>query len=351
MASHGSAEFFFACSVWVTSEQDWADHCLGHLDQPEAIPTQCNPFKYGGHLASPGYCPWCLGDVSLSATVRAQQFPDRLKWQSHIDDHIAKLEGEKPPICLHPRTQCTEVFFSMQDLKFHLQDVHCIEFSKGCKRPSLESEADPESRKVRISGDVQRRGSDLWTAAHVKPEYKFVDEAAKISVREASRRSTASSTSSKGSTPSLDWSLGSTGSGSETPPSLACSANLEIIDPRLFAETSRPLMRSSTDGTSESVDLTGMDKGTIPSQDQEGFPKAKRTTHSNVFKEMTTSIVSDHLGNSPEERDAHSKDCSLAVKVVHPRLDEASLNSWSSSYVQGMHLEGMFISYIEQLAG
>lgn len=70
-----------------------------------------------------------------------------------------------------------------------------------------------------------------------------------------------------------------------------------------------------------------------------------------MFKEITTSIVSNHLGNPPEERDAHNKDCNLTVKVVHPRLDEASLNSGSSSYVQGMHLEGMFISCIEQLTG
>lgn len=280
MASHGFAEFCFACSVWVTREQDWAVHCQGHLDQPEEIPTQCNPFKYGGYLASPGYCPWCLGDSSLSATVRAQQFPDRLKWQSHIDDHIAKLDERKTPICPHPRTQCTEAFSSMQDLKFHLQDVHCIELRRGCKRPSPESEGDPGSRKVRISGDVQPRGSDLRTAADIKPEYKFVDEAAKMSVREVPRRLTGSLTSSRGSTPSLDWNPESARSGSETPPSLAYSAHLDMIDPRLLVETSRPPLRSSTDGITESVDLTGMDEDTTPSQDQEGFPEGKRTTHS-----------------------------------------------------------------------
>ena len=142
----------------------------------------------------------------------------------------------------------------MQHLKFHLQDVHCIELRKGCKRPSPENEADPRSRKIRISADV-------------KPEYKFVDEAAKILVGEASRQSTASSTRSKRSTPSLDWSPESAGSGSETPPSLACSAHLEKIDPRLLVETSRPPIGSSTDGTTEFVDLTGIDEEMTPSQD------------------------------------------------------------------------------------
>lgn len=159
VASHGFAELCFACSIWITSEKNWADHCQGHLDQPEEIPTQCNPFKYGGHLASPGYCPWCPGDASLSATIQTQQFPDRLKWQSHIDDYVAKLDERKTPMCPHPRTQCTEAFSSMQDLKFDLQDVHCIELRKGCKRPSPENKADPRSRKVRISTDVKAHHS------------------------------------------------------------------------------------------------------------------------------------------------------------------------------------------------
>lgn len=64
---------------------------------------------------------------------------------------------------------------------------------------------------------------------------------------------------------------------------------------------------------------------------------------------MTASIVSDHLGNSPGERDAHDKDCNLTLKVVRPRLDEASLSPGSSSYVKGMHLEGMLVSCIEEL--
>lgn len=137
----------------------------------------------------------------------------------------------------------------------------------------------PGSRKVRISADVRRRGSDLRTAADVKQEYKFVDEAAKISVREASRQSTASLTGSKGSTPSLDWSPESAGGGSETPPSLACSAHLEKIDPRLLVETSRPPIGLSTDGTTEFVDLTGIDEEMTPSTDQKEFLKGKNTAH------------------------------------------------------------------------
>ena len=68
-----------------------------------------------------------------------------------------------------------------------------------------------------------------------------------------------------------------------------------------------------------------------------------------MFNEITISIVSDHLGDSPGERDARDKDCNLTLKVVHPRLDEASLSSGSSSYVEGMHLEVMLVSCIEEL--
>ena len=67
------------------------DHYQAHLNEPEGIPTQCNPFNYGGYLASPEYCTSCLGDVMLLATMRMKQYPDRLQRQAHVDEHIEKL--------------------------------------------------------------------------------------------------------------------------------------------------------------------------------------------------------------------------------------------------------------------
>ena len=81
-------------------------------------------FNYGGGLASPGYCPFCLGDEVFPATKRMYQFLDRAKWRDHIHKHIGEdLGGSKPPLCPHPRPQCAGAFESVQELMFHLQDV------------------------------------------------------------------------------------------------------------------------------------------------------------------------------------------------------------------------------------
>jgi hypothetical protein len=68
-ASHGFAELCFSYNEWITSEKEWEDYHQTHLDKSEGVPTQCNPFIYGGCLASPGYCTWCLGDLALPAAI------------------------------------------------------------------------------------------------------------------------------------------------------------------------------------------------------------------------------------------------------------------------------------------
>lgn len=186
-ANYGFAELCFLCSEWVTSKTKWDEHCQAHLDTPEGIPIQCNPFNYGRGLTSPGLFPFCLGNASLPASVRMQQFLDRLNWQDHVDEHLEKPDDAKLPTCRYPRTQCTEAYPSMQDLKFRLQDVHCVDLRRGCKRSSPDRDADPRPLKTRISGDAQRHDLDLWSAAGIKQEYKFVDEAAKLSTKEVSR--------------------------------------------------------------------------------------------------------------------------------------------------------------------
>jgi hypothetical protein len=64
---------------------------------------------------------------------------------------------------------------------------------------------------------------------------------------------------------------------------------------------------------------------------------------------MTVSIESDHLDNSPAARDAHNKDCNPTLKVYSPQLNKVSLSPGSSSYLKGMHLEGMLVLCVEKL--
>jgi len=85
---------------------------------------------------------WILSFLSgeSSATTQIYQFLDRERWRRHIDDHIAELAGCKATKCPHPRPKCVEDFTSILELKFHLQDVHCIEFTKEIKRQRWDSE-------------------------------------------------------------------------------------------------------------------------------------------------------------------------------------------------------------------
>lgn len=172
-----ASQSYAASAVWVTNEKDWMSHCQGHLEKLELAPTQCNPFEYGGCLASPGYCPFCLGNVDLPATIRMHQVLDRNIWREHIHQQIMNLEV---PVCPHPRTQCTESFESMQELKYHLVNVHCVELKKGSKRSSPENEVHTRPPKVKRTSSIALRNYKMEVEAYRKQGYKFVNEGTKF---------------------------------------------------------------------------------------------------------------------------------------------------------------------------
>jgi hypothetical protein len=44
-------------------------------------------------VASPGICPFCLDDATLSAAERMHQFHDKVEWRDHISDHFEILKN------------------------------------------------------------------------------------------------------------------------------------------------------------------------------------------------------------------------------------------------------------------
>lgn len=100
-----------------------------------------------------------------------RQFLDCPDWEDHINQHHENLGGEKTAVCPHPQTQCDKAFRSLQELKFHLQDVHCVKLRKGHKRSSLESEQDTKPRKIKSAARDE---------LCVQLQYKFVDEGGKL---------------------------------------------------------------------------------------------------------------------------------------------------------------------------
>ncbi|KAF8577199.1 hypothetical protein K439DRAFT_1365302, partial [Ramaria rubella] len=69
-ANYRFGEFCFLCNSWFTSLLEWTNRCQSHLDSKLQLPTQCNPFAYDKCNASPGYCPFCLGDKRKDAAAR-----------------------------------------------------------------------------------------------------------------------------------------------------------------------------------------------------------------------------------------------------------------------------------------
>ncbi|KAJ7648133.1 hypothetical protein FB45DRAFT_1102841 [Roridomyces roridus] len=133
-AKGSCSEFCFLCKAgpWFDDAAEWEKHCQFHLNSQ--LPTQCNPFSYDKCIASPGFCPFCLGDERLDATTRMRHFVEARQWREHVESHISELGAhvsmhKGPPLplrCPHPRPQCKEeTFDSVQRLVFHLQDVHC----------------------------------------------------------------------------------------------------------------------------------------------------------------------------------------------------------------------------------
>lgn len=235
VASYGFAELCFDCSEWMVGQDKWDDHCKSHLERPETLPIQCNPFVYGGTLACPGYCPFCLGNAALPAPTRIQQFLDREKWKAHLDEHIGLLDDCKATKCTHPRQKCIDAFPSVLELKFHLQDVHCIELTKGIKRRRSTNQADTMPARRKRSRMSKDRDPDVKVDMWAQLTYEFVDETTTLCSRRSPGTSIPPSISSHGSSPSntaTDESMGA----AEMPASSVCTDLVDKLDPRLLDE-------------------------------------------------------------------------------------------------------------------
>ena len=129
---YGSAELCFLCDEWILGPLEWEGHCQTHFDSPQTLPVQCDPLIYCGTLAAAEFCPVCLGDPALSASEQMMQFPDKEVWRDHVTCCVQKLDDYSMAGCLLP--WCTTLWEGALKRQFHLQDVHCVEFTKGTKR-------------------------------------------------------------------------------------------------------------------------------------------------------------------------------------------------------------------------
>ena len=89
------------------------------------------------------------------------QFLDREKWKAHLDGHIGPLDDCKATKCIHPRQKCVDAFPSVQELKLHLQDIHCIELTKDVERRRSNGEVNATPARRKTSGKSEDHDPDV----------------------------------------------------------------------------------------------------------------------------------------------------------------------------------------------
>lgn len=137
--------FCFMCHQWIAGKDEWKGHCLSHLERSDTIPKFCDPLTHAGVLATPGLCPFCLGDEAMPPETRLHQFVYIPPWKKHLrrcveSRKIGARSGSSIQ-CSHPHCQRKAPFTSLQELLYHIEDSH------GCRLSQSQHDLDDRKRK------------------------------------------------------------------------------------------------------------------------------------------------------------------------------------------------------------
>ena len=125
---YGFLELCFLYDEWLYGHDAWEGHCQYHLDHPDCLPIWYDPLIYGGVLARARYCPFCIEDKRLSASVCMHQFKIRWTWLGHIQTHVRLLQERSTALqCPHAHSHYPGKFDSILELQFYLQDAFGVE--------------------------------------------------------------------------------------------------------------------------------------------------------------------------------------------------------------------------------
>ena len=109
--------YCFQCFNWFDAEI-WDDHCQLHLSSIAS--KRCGSIVYCNTVISPAYCPFCLSDAKLPASLRWQSRTRDHKLWTHLKVHI---EGSHwPSSCPHPL--CDSRLNDKESFYYHLSDIH-----------------------------------------------------------------------------------------------------------------------------------------------------------------------------------------------------------------------------------
>ena len=117
-------ELCFLCNKWFSGPKAWDEHYTNHLQNIDAFLVYYDPLIYSSVLTTTRYYPFYLTNKELLVSKRIHQFLNHGSWLDYIHRHVQELDESKPMKCLYP--DCGELFESVQQLQFHLQDAYGV---------------------------------------------------------------------------------------------------------------------------------------------------------------------------------------------------------------------------------
>lgn len=159
------AEYCYACCRWSCSEDDWSNHCKWHL---ENLTIRCGLLSFRYTLAIAGYCPYCVGDETLSPSQRMQQWMTKSTLLNYINKY---LETGAKKECPHPL--CRVPLMNVLDSCAHFQDSHYIEEPRSnCVTRKRKGEDNKESMQD-IKDEALRCMTKKAKVEHEKVEEEY----------------------------------------------------------------------------------------------------------------------------------------------------------------------------------
>jgi hypothetical protein len=109
--------YCFQCFAWFV-KREWRAHCRQHLDSISS--RRCGSITYCHTVIRPARCLFCLGNETLSAEKRLQEWKRDADLMPHLENHIS--ETSWPSGCPHPL--CNLQIQDETSFWYHLNDAH-----------------------------------------------------------------------------------------------------------------------------------------------------------------------------------------------------------------------------------
>lgn len=175
-----SDSYCHECRLWITSDEDWESHCLGHLHEMDQF---CGLIRWQGLIIRAQRCMFCLGDESIRASRRLLQFVQTSHLHKHLATHLARVLW--PLLCPHPR--CTSILEDTRAFWIHANGVHKVRFpfARAAALPEQEDEATKQSDTVYLDDqDLLDGDLDTWLGHLITPDFNSFDFGPASSVAE-----------------------------------------------------------------------------------------------------------------------------------------------------------------------